>query len=320
MSWTPCPDPIPGDRAGADAIECLIVPRAVDLGEMVVRRALPSVKRQMVGPFIFFDQMGPAEFLTDQGIDVRPHPHINLATVTYLFEGQILHRDSLGTEKTIEPGAVNWMRAGRGIVHSERTSPERKHSGQRLFGIQSWMALPEAQEESDPAFVHHGADEMPVVEADGIRARVIAGEILGERSPLVTPSETVYAHLALAAGARLPIEPSFDERAVYTLSGEIEIAGDTFGPGQLLVLAPGDQIVVTAIAHAEFMLFGGAPMGGPRFIWWNFVSSRPERIAQAKEEWAQGRFDTVPGDADEFIPLPDTQDKPRRALGGVLYP
>jgi redox-sensitive bicupin YhaK (pirin superfamily) len=320
MSWTPCPDPTPGDRASADAIETLIIPRAVDLGEMVVRRALPSVKRQMVGPFIFFDQMGPAEFLTDQGIDVRPHPHINLATVTFLFEGQILHRDSLGTEKTIEPGAVNWMRAGRGIVHSERTSDERKHSGQRLFGIQSWMALPEAQEESDPAFVHHGAQELPVFEGDGIRARVITGEVLGARSPLITPSETVYAHLNLRAGARMPVEPSFEERAVYTLSGEIEIAGDTFGPGQLLILRPGDQIVVTATSDAEFMLFGGAPMGGPRYIWWNFVSSRIERIEQAKEEWAQGRFDTVPGDAEEFIPLPQTKDKPRRATGGVLYP
>ena len=179
MSWNPCPDPMLGDRASADAIEILIVPRAVDLGEMEVRRALPSVKRQMVGPFIFFDQMGPAEFLTDQGIDVRPHPHINLATVTYLFEGQILHRDSLGTEKSIQPGAVNWMRAGRGIVHSERTSPERKRTGQRLFGIQTWMALPERAEESDPAFVHHGSDELPIIDADGIRARLIAGDAFG---------------------------------------------------------------------------------------------------------------------------------------------
>ena len=320
MSWSPCPDPAPGDRKNAEAIELLIVPRAVDLGEMVVRRALPSVKRQMVGPFIFFDQMGPAEFLTDQGIDVRPHPHINLATVTYLFQGQILHRDSLGTEMAIEPGAVNWMRAGRGIVHSERTSPERKQTGQRLFGIQSWMALPEDQEESDPAFVHHGAEALPVVEAEGIRARIIAGEVLGARSPLATPSETVYAHLTLRAGARMPIEPSVEERALYTLGGEIEIAGDVFGPGQLLVLRPGDPIAVAARSDADFMLFGGAPMGGPRYIWWNFVSSRLERIEQAKEEWAKGRFDTVPGDVEEFIPLPETTGKPSRATGGVFYP
>src|SRR5919107_5628694 len=175
MSWSPCPDPVLGDRTSTDAIETLIVPRAVDLGEMTVRRALPSTKRQMVGPFIFFDQMGPAEFLTDQGIDVRPHPHINLATLTYLFEGEILHRDSLGTEKTIQPGAVNWMRAGRGIVHSERTGEERRRHGQRLFGIQTWMALPVEQEEGDPAFVHHGAGALPVVDADGVRARLIAG-------------------------------------------------------------------------------------------------------------------------------------------------
>jgi redox-sensitive bicupin YhaK (pirin superfamily) len=320
MSWNPCPDPIPGDRRSAEAIEMLIVPRAVDLGEMEVRRALPSVKRQMVGPFIFFDQMGPAEFLTDQGIDVRPHPHINLATVTYLFEGQILHRDSLGTEKSIEPGAVNWMRAGRGIVHSERTSPERKRKGQRLFGIQTWMALPIEQEESDPAFVHHGSGELPTVEADGVKARLIAGGAFGARSPLQTPSETLYADVHLRASCRIPIDASYEERALYTIAGEIDIAGQAFGPGQLLVLRPGDPIVVQGRSSAQFMLFGGAPMEGPRYIWWNFVSSRSERIEQAKEEWAQGRFDTVPGDVEEFIPLPDTKDKPRRATGGVYYP
>jgi redox-sensitive bicupin YhaK (pirin superfamily) len=320
MSWSPCPDPVPGNRASADAIDILIIPRAVDLGEMQVRRALPSVERQMVGPFIFFDQMGPAEFLTDQGIDVRPHPHINPATVTYLFEGEILHRDSLGTEKTIEPGAVNWMRAGRGIVHSERTSKERRRTGQRLFGIQTWMALPETEEESDPAFVHHGSDELPIVEADGVSARVIAGQAFGARAPLMTPSETLYADVHLKAGAQVPIDPSHEERALYTISGEIEVAGDSFGPGQLLVLRSGDPIGVRAIGDAQFMLFGGATMGGPRYIWWNFVSSRPERIEQAKEEWARGRFDTVPGDAEEFIPLPQTMDKPRRATGAVFYP
>jgi redox-sensitive bicupin YhaK (pirin superfamily) len=303
MSWNPCPDPVLGDRASAEAIEMLIVPRAVDLGEMEVRRALPSVNRQMVGPFIFFDQMGPAEFLTEQGIDVRPHPHINLATVTYLFEGQIMHRDSLGTEKTIEPGAVNWMRAGRGIVHSERTSPERKRTGQRLFGIQTWMALPNEHEESDPAFVHHGSDELPMLEADGIRLRLIAGEAFGARSPLKTPSETLYADVQLGAGVQLPIEPSYEERALYTIAGDIEVAGDAFGRGQLLVLRPGDPIVVRARSEARFMLFGGAPMGGPRYIWWNFVSSRKERIEQAKAEWKSGKFSAVPGDP-ELMPLP----------------
>jgi redox-sensitive bicupin YhaK (pirin superfamily) len=299
-----------GDAASVDAVETLIVPRAVDLGEMTVRRALPSTKRQMVGPFIFFDQMGPAEFLTDQGIDVRPHPHINLSTLTYLFEGQILHRDSLGTEVAIEPGAVNWMKAGRGIVHSERTAVERKRTGQRLFGIQTWMALPEREEESDPAFVHHGADALPVVEADGIAARLIAGAAFGARSPLVTASDTLYADVSLAPGARAPVEANAEVRALYTIEGTIEVAGDTFEPGQLLVLRPGDPITVAARDDgtgrgARFMLFGGAPMEGPRWIWWNFVSSRRERIEEAKEDWKTGRFAPVPGET-EFIPLPET--------------
>ena len=320
MSWSSCPDPVLGDRTSTDAIETLIVPRAVDLGEMTVRRALPSTKRQMVGPFIFFDQMGPAEFLTDRGIDVRPHPHINLSTLTYLFEGEILHRDSLGTEKTIQPGAVNWMRAGRGIVHSERTSEERRRDGQRLFGIQTWMALPAEQEEADPAFLHHGADALPIVGADGVRARLIAGRAFGAASPLATASETLYADVQLKAGVRVPIEAAYEERALYTIAGTIEVAGDAFEPGQLLVLRPGEAITVTATSDARFMLFGGAPMEGPRYIWWNFVSSRPERIAAAKEEWARGRFDTVPGDEAEFIPLPDKRDAPQRAEGGVHYP
>ena len=322
MSWSPCPDPTPGDAASVDAVETLIVPRAVDLGEMTVRRALPSTKRQMVGPFIFFDQMGPAEFLTDQGIDVRPHPHINLATLTYLFEGQIHHRDSLGTDIAIEPGAVNWMRAGRGIVHSERTTPERKQRGQKLFGIQTWMALPEGDEEGDPAFMHHGETELPVVDADGVRARLIAGSAFGATSPLATSSETLYGDVALAPGSAVPIDPAYEERALYTIDGEIEVAGDVFGPGQLLVLRPGDAITVRnqGNAPARFMLFGGAPMGGARYIWWNFVSSRPERIEQAKEEWRRGRFDTVPGDEEEFIPLPEEAREVQRAEGGVHYP
>ncbi|KQT44556.1 pirin [Aureimonas sp. Leaf454] len=320
MTWNPCPDPTIGDRRSTEAVETLIIPRAVDLGEMTVRRALPSTQRQMVGPFIFFDQMGPAEFLTDQGIDVRPHPHINLSTLTYLFEGEILHRDSLGTEKAIQPGAVNWMRAGRGIVHSERTDEARKRNGQKLFGIQTWMALPLADEESDPAFLHYGAGALPIVEADGIRARLIAGSAFGETSPLVTASETLYGDVSLRAGARMPLDAGYEERALYTIAGTIEIANDVFEPGQLLVLRPGDALTVTARSDAQFMLFGGAPMEGPRFIWWNFVSSRLERIEMAKEEWAKGRFDTVPGDEAEFIPLPQRLDAPQRATGGVFYP
>ncbi|MCP1168016.1 pirin family protein [Limimaricola litoreus] len=320
MSWSPCPDPVLGDRETVNAVETLIVPRAVDLGDMEVRRALPSIKRQMVGPFIFFDQMGPAEFLTDHGIDVRPHPHINLATLTYLFEGEILHRDSLGTEQTIRPGAVNWMKAGQGIVHSERTSEKKKQTGQRLFGLQTWMALPEAQEESAPEFIHHGSDDLPLFEAEGIKARIIAGQAFGKTSALKTSSETLYGDIELQAGRQMPIDADYEERALYTISGEIEIAGDRFAPGQLLILRPGDAITVCANPTARFMLFGGAPMGGPRYIWWNFVSSRPERIEAAKEEWARGRFDTVPGDEEDFIPLPQDRTKPRRAMGGVFYP
>ena len=256
---------------------------------------------------------------------MRPHPHINLSTLTYLFEGQILHRDSLGTELAIEPGAVNWMKAGRGIVHSERTAQERLRSGQRLFGIQTWMALPAREEESDPAFMHHGAGALPVVDAEGITARLIAGSAFGATSPLETVSDTLYADVTLAPGARAPIEPMADERALYTIDGTIEVAGDAFGPGQLLVLRPGDPITVTARDDgsgrgARFMLFGGAPMEGPRYIWWNFVSSRPERIEQAKEEWRRGRFQTVPGDEEEFIPLPTKAREVMRAEGGVHYP
>lgn len=320
MSWSPCPDPTLGDAASVDAVETLIVPRAVDLGDMEVRRALPSAKRQMVGPFIFFDQMGPAEFLTNQGIDVRPHPHVNLATLTYLFEGEIRHRDSLGTDLAIHPGAVNWMKAGRGIVHSERTSEERKRTGQRLFGIQTWMALPEADEESNPAFMHHGAGDLPVVADGGIEARLIAGRAFGIASPLRAASETVYADVQLAAGATVPIDAEYEERAIYTIAGEIEVAGRRFAPGQLLVLRPGDAITVHAREASRFMLFGGAPMEGPRYIWWNFVSSRAERIEQAKEEWRKGRFETVPGDEAEFIPLPTDGREVQRAQGGVNYP
>ena len=212
------------------------------------------------------------------------------------------------------------MRAGRGIVHSERTADERKRQGQRLFGIQTWMALPTSQEESDPAFMHHSAEALPLVEASGVRAQLIAGRAFGAASPLATASETLYADVQLKAGARMPIDAGYDERAIYTVGGTIEVAGDAFEPGRLLVLRPGDPVTVAATTDARFMLFGGAPMEGPRYIWWNFVSSRLERIKAAKEEWANGRFDTVPGDEAEFIPLPAKPDAPQRATGGVFYP
>jgi hypothetical protein len=309
MSYHSADDPIPGDRFTCDAIETLIVPRARDLGSFEVRRALPSAQRQMVGPFIFFDQMGPAEFLLGAGMDVRPHPHIGLSTVTYLFDGEIMHRDSLGTELPIRPGELNWMTAGRGITHSERTGQDLRQTGSKLFGIQSWVALSAKDEETDPGFVHYDAPDLPLITGEGKTVRVIAGEVLGQRSPVRTSSAMFYADVQLETGASLPLDPTYDERAIYTVSGSIEVAGDGFGPGQLLVFRPGDRITVRATDTARFMVLGGEPMDGPRHIWWNFVSSRKDRIEQAKADWRAGRFDTVPGET-EFIPLPEPPPKP----------
>ena len=308
MSWSPAADPQPGDHFACDAIETIIVPRARDLGGFEVRRALPSTQRQMIGPFIFFDQMGPAEFLLGTGMDVRPHPHIGLSTVTYLFDGEIMHRDSLGTELPIRPGELNWMTAGRGITHSERTPPELRAAGSRLFGIQSWVALSAKDEEMTPDFVHYDAKHMPVLSDESKTVRVIAGAILGASSPVSTSSPMFYADVALRAGAAVPLDADYDERAIYTVSGEIEISGDVFGPAQLLVFRPGDRITVRARADARFMMLGGEPMDGPRFIWWNFVSSRKNRIEQAKADWKAARFDSVPRDS-EFIPLPEPVPK-----------
>lgn len=316
MSFSPCPDPALGDRKSCQSIDLVIVPRSVDIGEMTVHRALPTVERQMVGPFIFFDQMGPAEFLTNQGIDVRPHPHINLATLTYLLKGEIVHKDSLGTDMVIRPGEVNLMSAGQGIVHSERTSDYHKQNGQTLFGLQTWMALPTDKEERLPAFTHLGNAQLPMVDAEGITARIIAGSALGTSSPLETASPTLYADVSLAVGAKFPVDTDYVERAIYLLSGLVTIDGNRFEAGQLVILKPHQKVVITAPEHAQFMLFGGEPMNGPRYIWWNFVSSRLERIEAAKEEWANGRFDTVPGDEDEFIPLPEDSSRPRLARGG----
>jgi redox-sensitive bicupin YhaK (pirin superfamily) len=305
MSWLTHNDPVPGDAKSCDAIEDVIVPRARDLGGFEVRRALPSAKRQMVGPFIFFDQMGPAQFLSGQGIDVRPHPHIGLATVTYLFDGEITHRDSLGSALSIRPGEVNLMTAGKGIVHSERTGAEPRANGQNLFGIQSWMALPKSHEESQPAFAHFDTSELPRFDGEGKRVRLIMGSLYGARSPAPYPQPCFYAEAVLAPGAVLPLDPDYDERAIYIASGRVDIAGQTFEPGQLLVFKPGDRISILAETNARLMLLGGEPMDGPRFIWWNFVSSSKERIAAAKNDWREGRFDIVPGDESEFIPLPE---------------
>lgn len=305
MSNRPATDPIPGDARTCDAIEHVIIPRARDLGGFEVRRALPAAARQMVGPFIFFDQMGPAEFLLTGGIDVRPHPHIGLATVTYLFEGEIFHRDSLGTALPIRPGELNLMTAGRGIVHSERETTEAKSAKRRMFGIQAWAALPKANEEDAPAFEHFGIGDLPRIEGEGKRVRVIMGEAYGARSPAGFPHPSFYAEAVLAPGAVLPLDPDYDERAVYVASGEIDIAGVTFEAGRLLVFKPGDRISILAVSNARLMLLGGEPMDGPRHIWWNFVSSSKDRIEAAKADWRAGRYPVVPGDDKEFIPLPE---------------
>jgi len=269
-----------------------------------VRRALPHGKRQMVGPFIFFDQMGPMQFIAGHGMDVRPHPHIGLATVTYLFDGRIMHRDSEGHIQEIMPGAMNLMTAGRGIAHSERTPDIQRRDGQNMLGIQSWIALPKGKEEIAPTFQHYAADRLPTVSDTGLNARVIAGKAFGASSPVDMVSEWFYAEVALAAGSSAPLDADHEERAIYLVEGEVEIAGDRFEGPRLLIFRPGDQITVRATRNARMMFLGGTALEGPRHIWWNFVSSSQERIEQAKEDWKTGRFAKVP-DETEFIPLPE---------------
>jgi len=305
MSFFPGPDPVPGDKFSCDAIETLIVPRARDIGGFEVRRALPSAKRRLVGPFIFFDRMGPAILRAGQALDVRPHPHIGLATVTYLFDGNIRHRDSLATEMVIRPGDVNLMTAGRGIVHSERSPEEQRGGPLALSGLQTWLALPDSREEMEPVFEHTERKNLPESEGEGASFRVIIGSFQGLRSPVRTQSETLYADIRLEKGAGIRIPADTEERAIYVLGGVIDIAGDRFPADRLLVFREGDEVVVKAEEAAHFMLFGGAALGSKRYIWWNFVSSSRERIEQAKEEWRTGRFDIVPGDAEDFIPLPE---------------
>ena len=305
MSFFPGKDPAAGDAYQCDAISQVIVPRTVDLGDFAVRRALPSARTRMVGPFVFFDHFGPAEFHAGNGLDVRPHPHIGLATVTYLFDGEIMHRDSLGTAMAIRPGEVNWMTAGRGIVHSERTRPERRVDGEPIHGLQMWVALPAAREEMEARFAHHATAEFPVVKENGKNVRVVVGSLYGASSPVPTVHETIFGDVRLKAGTSLPLDAAHEERAIYIIEGVVDIAGDKFEPGRLLVFKPGDAVTVTAVNDTHFVIVGGAPMDGPRHIWWNFVSSRKERIEQAKADWKAGHFDKVPGDEIEFIPLPD---------------
>jgi len=305
LSWQPCDDPAPGDAASCDLIEQVVVPRVRDIGGFEVRRALPAAGRQMVGPFIFFDQLGPAEFILGEGLDVRPHPHIGLATVTFLFDGEIVHRDSLGTEQTIKPGELNLMHAGRGIVHSERTALEERNAETRMFGIQAWAALPKSHEDGAPAFVHHGLDELPRITGEGKRVRLIMGDLLGASAPTEFPHPAFYAEAVLSPGAVLPFDADYEERAIFIVSGTIDIAGDAFDAGRLLIFKPGDRISVLALSQCRLMLLGGEPMDGPRHIWWNFVSSDQDRIRAAKEDWKSGRFAIVPGDETEFISFPE---------------
>ena len=305
MSFFPGNDPQPGDAFASDQIELMVIPNAKDIGGFQVRRALPTAKRRLVGPFIFFDRMGPAILRAGQAMDVRPHPHIGLSTVTYLFDGKIRHRDSLGTEMVIQPGDVNLMTAGRGIVHSERTPEELRGAPMSVSGLQTWLALPDGREEVDPVFENTAALRLPEIDAEGVNGRVVIGAFSGLRSPVRADSETLYADLRLAPGASVKIPADAEERAIYTLEGEVSISGDRFPAERLLVFKPGDEIVVSSETGAHFMLFGGASLGSPRYIWWNFVSSSKERIEQAKQEWKTGRFDIVPGDEEEFIQLPD---------------
>ena len=309
--WNPLLDASIPIGDAVDVIETVIIPRARDLGGFEVRRALPSARRQMVGPFIFFDQMGPAEFLTGKGIDVRPHPHIGLGTVTYLMKGRLHHRDSLGTDQWIEPGAVNWMVAGHGITHSERTDGEARKAPLSMFGLQTWLALPRAHENDPAGFVHVPKTALPELEGEGKEVRLILGTAWGATVPLAMPSEVFYADARLAPGAAIPLPDDHEDRGVYVLDGSVSVGGQTFESGRMLVFRPGDRVSVRAGDQgARIMLLGGATMDGPRFIWWNFVASSKDRIEAAKEawragDWQHGRFKLPPDDDQEFILAPE---------------
>jgi redox-sensitive bicupin YhaK (pirin superfamily) len=305
MSWISPKDPILGDAVSSEAIELVIVPRTVDLGgRAVVRRSLPHEKRQMVGPFIFFDHFGPVQFMSGTGADVRPHPHIGLATVTYLFDGSIMHRDSEGNIQEIRPGAMNLMTAGRGIAHSERTPDLQRTMGQKMLGLQSWIALPRNAEEIAPSFQHYSAADLPVITQRGVTARSIAGRSFGVSSPVATISPWFYTQVTAEAGASVPLDPEYEERGIYVLDGEIAIGNERYEGPCLLVFRPADRITVRTIRTTRMVFLGGDALEGPRYIWWNFVSSSRERIEQAKEDWKTGKFAPVPGE-DEYMNLPE---------------
>ena len=294
MTSTPTP---PG-------IDLVIRPRPRDIGGFNVRRSLPAPRRRLVGPFIFFDHMGPVDFQPGQGIDVRPHPHIGLATVTYLFEGEILHRDSLGVVQPIRPGAVNWMIAGRGIVHSERTDPAVRATARSMHGIQTWIALPRGLERRDPDFAHHPADTLPEIDRNGVHMRLIAGTAFGATSPVEVMSPMFYLHAEARAGATIALPDEHSERAVYIVSGAVTVGGATYDEGSMIVLAEDAAPGIVATQDTRAMLLGGASIDGERLIWWNFVASDEVLLEQAKADWKAGRFPAIPGETD-FIPLPD---------------
>ena len=314
MSWNPIQNP-ECPESDANSIETLIIPRARDIGGFDVRRALPAPDRQMVGPFIFFDQMGPAEFINEGGIDVRPHPHIGLGTVTYLYEGEFEHRDSLGTHQMIYPGEVNWMTAGKGVTHSERTSAATRAKQNKLFGIQTWLALPSDKEDMAPDFEHHKEDALPLITDTGTRAHLILGSAYGQTSPVTMQSETFYLDVGLEAGKSFPLPDDQEDRGVYISEGSVEIAGDVFEKGRMMVFRPGDKMTLKAGPQgARFMALGGATLNEKRYIWWNFVSSSKDRIEQAKEDWKAGDWENGPfklptGDDAEFIPITPALDR-----------
>ena len=301
MSYYTATEPVCTGIEGS--IELVVEPRVTDLGEFEVRRVLPSRERRMVGPFVFFDHMGPAEFPPGKGISVRPHPHIGLATITYLFEGEIMHRDSLGYAQPIRPGAVNLMTAGRGIVHSERAGDDLDELS-KLHGIQTWMALPEEQQEREPAFVHYPAEDLPQLEHGGVIVRVIVGEAFGARSPVAEHSPTLYLECRMPAGSSLTLPDGYNECAAYIVEGEVAIDSKPLGAGLMAIACPGKTVRVEATVDSRVMVIGGTNLG-PRRMWWNFVSTSRDRIERAKEDWRDGRFGLVAGDEDEFIPLPD---------------
>ena len=288
-----------------EAVEMVIIPRTSDLGNFEVKRTLPFRDKRMVGPFIFWDEMGPGEFLTGQGLDVRPHPHIGLSTVTYLFRGSIHHKDSLGTDQTVFPGDLNVMTAGRGIVHSERTGQEVRQGPSELAGIQSWIAQPKAFEEGSPGFAHTEKAEMPFHQAEGISVRVMMGQAYGMKSPVENQWDTLYLDVVMEPGAHLPVPKDTEERAIYGLFGKFQVGGDEFEPNRMLVLKPGKEVSINALEPVHLMILGGAVMDGPRYVWWNFVSSSREKIEEAKNAWRGREFPLVPGDEVEFTPLPE---------------